>query len=396
MAAAASKEKGNAAFKAGDYPAAIGHYTAATIADPSDPTYLLNRAAAYLKLSKCEDAERDCSTVLNLSNNKNVKAFFRRAQARVSLQKLGEAHNDLQWALKIEPNNNAVKAELARVDELIVSKKGKARAAPLDVTTPPPVSSTSSTAGPPKRRRVPITIVDSETPATTEPTNDLLSPISSRLLSTSLDSKSAAAPTPKPEPASFKEAKQVRDGKNVGRVGGGIFRVSGKDTVFKTREISAPKDPAHPQSRQSGPASAPPPALPSQPTPTPAPVPPLLTLFEFTRAWDRIPASDTAARWTLLNTVPPSSLPTFFRASLEPALLASLIPVLAAAAPPAAAREFMCALTRVPRFQTVARFLSASERSAARAVWEAVVVGTDDAEDADVAEAARAWGFAEH
>ncbi|KAH9071112.1 hypothetical protein EDB83DRAFT_315359 [Lactarius deliciosus] len=392
MAAAASKEKGNAAFKAGDYPAAIGHYTAAIIADPSDPTYFLNRAAAYLKLSKFEDAERDCSTVLKLSNNKNVKAFFRRAQARVSLQKLGEAHNDLQWALKIEPNNDAVKAELVRVDELIVSKKGKARAAPLDVTTPPPVSSTSSAADPPKRRRVPITIVDSETPANTEPTNDLLSPISSRLCSTSLDSKSAAAPTPKPEPASFKEAKQVRDEKNVGRVGGGIFRVSGNDTVFKTREVSAPKDPAHPQARQPGSASAPP----SQPTSTPAPVPPLHTLFEFTRAWDRIPASDTAARWTLLNTVPPSSLPTFFRASLEPALLASLIPVLATAAPPVAAREFMCALTRVPRFQTVARFLSASERSAAHAVWEAVVVGADDAEDADVAEAARAWGFAEH
>jgi hypothetical protein len=31
--------------------------------------------------------------VLNLSNNKNVKALFRRAQARVALQNLGEAQN---------------------------------------------------------------------------------------------------------------------------------------------------------------------------------------------------------------------------------------------------------------------------------------------------------------
>jgi Flp pilus assembly protein TadD len=44
--------QGNAAFKAGDYAAAIGHYTAAALADPSDPTFFLNRAAAYLKLSK--------------------------------------------------------------------------------------------------------------------------------------------------------------------------------------------------------------------------------------------------------------------------------------------------------------------------------------------------------
>ncbi|KAH9019786.1 hypothetical protein EDB84DRAFT_1565920 [Lactarius hengduanensis] len=298
MAAAASKEKGNAAFKAGDYPAAIGHYTAATIADPSDPTYFLNRAAAYLKLSKCEDAERDCSTVLSLSNNKNVKAFFRRAQARFTVV----PYADLQWALKIEPNNDAVKAELVRVDELIVSKKGKARAneRPLEPHQLAPYSPHPLT---PNQRPHP------------------------RQAGTSV----------------VQEAKQ-------------------------TREVSAPKDPAHPQARQPG-------------------------LRAHGIAY---PPSDTAARWTLLNTVPPSSLPTFFRASLEPALLASLIPVLAAAAPPATAREFMCALTRVPRFQTVARFLSASERSAARAVWEAIVVRADDAEDADVAEAARAWGFAEH
>ena len=45
--------QGNAAFKTGDFPTAIGHYTAAFIADPSNPTYPLNRAAAYLKLGKC-------------------------------------------------------------------------------------------------------------------------------------------------------------------------------------------------------------------------------------------------------------------------------------------------------------------------------------------------------
>ncbi|OCH92602.1 TPR-like protein, partial [Obba rivulosa] len=82
--------QGNAAFKAGDYPAAIGHYTAAIIANSAEPTYFLNRAAAYLKLGKNEDAERDCTTVLKL-DEKNVKALFRRGQARVALQKLHEA-----------------------------------------------------------------------------------------------------------------------------------------------------------------------------------------------------------------------------------------------------------------------------------------------------------------
>jgi len=38
------------------------------------------------------------------------------------------------------------------------------------------------------------------------------------------------------------------------------------------------------------------------------------------------------------------------------------------------------------------QFLSRAERSAARAVWEAVVQGTGD-DSAEVEEAARMWGF---
>ncbi|RDB16515.1 hypothetical protein Hypma_002726 [Hypsizygus marmoreus] len=50
------KEKENAALKAGDYPNAIGHYTTAIFADRNDFTFSLNRAAAYLKLGRNEDA----------------------------------------------------------------------------------------------------------------------------------------------------------------------------------------------------------------------------------------------------------------------------------------------------------------------------------------------------
>ena len=44
--------QGNLAFKSGDYPTAIGHYTDAILANKGDVTYPLNRAAAYLKLGK--------------------------------------------------------------------------------------------------------------------------------------------------------------------------------------------------------------------------------------------------------------------------------------------------------------------------------------------------------
>ena len=61
-----------------------------------------------------------------------------------------------------------------------------------------------------------------------------------------------------------------------------------------------------------------------------------------------------------------------------------------------AVRTVMCSLSRVSRFRTVVQFLSRAERSAARAVWDAVVrgAGNSNAEDAgEVEEAARTWGF---
>ncbi len=45
--------QGNAAFKKGDYIAAIERYKAAYRIEPELPHYQLNLAAAYLKLNKC-------------------------------------------------------------------------------------------------------------------------------------------------------------------------------------------------------------------------------------------------------------------------------------------------------------------------------------------------------
>lgn len=44
--------EGNAAFRRGDFEAAVNHYQAAHAVEPEMPHYQLNIAAAYLKLSK--------------------------------------------------------------------------------------------------------------------------------------------------------------------------------------------------------------------------------------------------------------------------------------------------------------------------------------------------------
>ncbi|KAF8204337.1 hypothetical protein K438DRAFT_2014989 [Mycena galopus ATCC 62051] len=433
--AAQEKEKGNAAFKAGDYPTAIGHYSAAIHADRTDATFPLNRAAAYLKLGKNEDAERDCSTVLTLSKG-NTKALFRRAQARVGLEKLSEAHEDLKEAAKLEPANQSVKQELSKVAELIQ----KASAAKKSKTVPTDVSLT------PKRRRIPITIVETDgrrstptpvdapkapsTPSTVPKpatktnapeASDLMKPVSSRPLnaSSSSDTKpsTTAAPPPKPaaqpipKPSSFKDAKSARDSSKPSRVGGGIFRATGESTIF-TREGKQPapakQDAAAPTAEQVV-KPTPPPAKEAAPSPPPAPVPvpklspPVpaqnsvsaiaqksvaspsantkspMTLFDFTRAWEGV--SDPAARFALFSQIPPTALPALFQTSLEPALFVEIADTLGARAGTDGdlVAAYMRAFSGVPRFGTVVRLLSRGEKARVREAWGALgVEGNSD------------------
>ncbi|KAJ6520282.1 hypothetical protein C8R45DRAFT_954627 [Mycena sanguinolenta] len=420
--AAQEKEKGNAAFKAGDYPTAIGHYSAAIHADRTDATFPLNRAAAYLKLGKNEDAERDCSTVLTLSKG-NTKALFRRAQARVELGKLSEAHEDLKEAAKLEPANQSVKQELSKVVSLIQqASKKKSKAVPADASPAP------------KRRRIPITIVEADgrrsTPTPVDASNaassstpkpapkptakpaaespDLMKPVSSRSLNASTSSNDAPSPTaapapkpaaqPVPKPSSFKDAKSARESSKPSRVGGGIFRASGESTIFTRESPPAKQDAAEPvtkpavppakQEQASSPSPAPlaasnvppPPAVQqSVPQPT-ANIKSPMSLFDFTRAWENTP--DSAARFALLSQIPAVALPALFQMSLEPALLVDIVDVLGTrtGSDGEIVAGYMRAFAGVARFGTVVRLLSRAEKARVRAVWGALGVGAEGSE----------------
>ncbi|KAK7025566.1 hypothetical protein VNI00_015919 [Paramarasmius palmivorus] len=344
-----AKEQGNAAFKVGDYPTAIGHYSAAIIEDRKDPTFPLNRAAAYLKLGKNEDAERDCTTVLSLSPS-NVKAIFRRGQARFGMGKLDEAKADFEAAAKMEPNNQAVKDELEKIQLLAQKKASK---------------STTGMSGPPdpRRRRVPIQIIDS--PQGTPPVSrEATSPQVQQSQSTPTPtppSESPSAPIPSASPAppkTFQEAKRAREEtKPAVRVGGGIFRASGKNTLFGTKG----KDDS--------------PASPSATSSTRDNARPVANLFELSRAWGS--ASSSAERFQLIQNVDPSTYPSLFKTSLEPSLLISIVQtfldVLSTDLDPDA-RDFigrsMEGLLHVPRISTIALFLSGTEKDVVKSVLQ--------------------------
>ncbi|GAB4815123.1 hypothetical protein N2152v2_002169 [Parachlorella kessleri] len=112
--AEAFKEDGNAAFKRGDWPAAIAAYSKALEASPCMLPALNNRALALLKLQQWQQAEADCSAVLQ-NEPHNVKALLRRATAREAMQQTGEAVADLEAALQIEPNNKEAVSKLRRL-----------------------------------------------------------------------------------------------------------------------------------------------------------------------------------------------------------------------------------------------------------------------------------------
>ncbi|CAI2186949.1 18465_t:CDS:10 [Funneliformis geosporum] len=147
------KETGNVFFKKGNHSKAIEHYGKAMELDPKEAVYVINRAMAYLKLQKWEDAELDCTIGLMLHPD-NTKALWRRGIARRELGKLEEAKKDLQDALHLEPHNKAVKEELDKLLSAIESANSKKTV--VDQTNDVP------------RRRLTIEEVDSDEDEFTE------------------------------------------------------------------------------------------------------------------------------------------------------------------------------------------------------------------------------------
>jgi hypothetical protein len=86
--------------------------------------------------------------------------------------------------------------------------------------------------------------------------------------------------------------------------------------------------------------------------------------------------------------IPPSALPTFFKTSLEPAMLVSILEmfreVVRAADRKSAVRDYLEYFARVSRFETVVLFLSRGEKDVARGVLESVGVSKG--------ELGRQWG----
>lgn len=116
------KEKGNEAFKKSDWETAIEMYTSAIKLAASDSRelsiYLKNRAAAYIKTEKYEEAIKDCDKSLEIVPT-DPKTLFRRAQALEFLNRFEEAYRDARQILNVDPMNTAIKPVLERLHQVV-------------------------------------------------------------------------------------------------------------------------------------------------------------------------------------------------------------------------------------------------------------------------------------
>ena len=92
---------------------------------------LLNLSACYLRLDRYSDCVLACSAVLELDGD-NVKALFRRAQARSTAVSSGttdhmKAAQDLKRAYSLSPGNREVARSFVNLKSSLVAQRQKDR-----------------------------------------------------------------------------------------------------------------------------------------------------------------------------------------------------------------------------------------------------------------------------
>ncbi|XP_009867021.1 PREDICTED: tetratricopeptide repeat protein 12, partial [Apaloderma vittatum] len=112
----ALKEKGNDAFRKGDYALAIQRYTEGLAKLKDKQELYTNRAQAYLKMHEYEKAIGDCEWALKCSE-KCIKAYFLMGKAHLALKHYSESRQCYEKILQIDPQKeNLFKACRNEVD----------------------------------------------------------------------------------------------------------------------------------------------------------------------------------------------------------------------------------------------------------------------------------------
>ena len=153
---AEAKQKGNAAFSAGDYPKAVKQFTMAIRMDKQNHVLFSNRSASYAALGKYEEALADAERCVRLAP-KWGKGYGRKGAALTGLGQGGEAVKAYLAGLAVEPESEALRGGLAEAKAAIRAAQDRYKemwgkdAPPTDAVDaeapPPPVETPRAPAG---------------------------------------------------------------------------------------------------------------------------------------------------------------------------------------------------------------------------------------------------------
>eukprot|EP00232_Nephroselmis_pyriformis_P027910 CAMPEP_0182872808 /NCGR_PEP_ID=MMETSP0034_2-20130328/11940_1 /TAXON_ID=156128 /ORGANISM="Nephroselmis pyriformis, Strain CCMP717" /LENGTH=610 /DNA_ID=CAMNT_0025005417 /DNA_START=77 /DNA_END=1906 /DNA_ORIENTATION=- len=115
--AEALKQQANEKFGQREYSDAIKLYSKAIVLAPSNPTYVCNRAAAWLMVGALRECVADCRAALAIDPS-HAKAHVRLSKALCELGELSGAEEALARALELDPGNDEVIEEHGRVAQM--------------------------------------------------------------------------------------------------------------------------------------------------------------------------------------------------------------------------------------------------------------------------------------
>ncbi|KAI3987512.1 hypothetical protein MKX01_003198 [Papaver californicum] len=334
------KELGNEYFKQKKFNEAIDCYSRSIALSPSAVAYA-NRAMAYLKIKRFEEAENDCTEALNL-DDRYIKAYSRRATARKELGKLKESIEDSEFALRLEPNNQEVKKQHADVKNLYkkeVLKKASAATA-RDFTQ--------------EAKRVGVTEVQ------TGHTNVGGKP-SEAGNETARISMASGNISSKPQSGGPSE-------------GGKTLKVNpqGDQSLDKKREQKTSVQELASRAASGAAAEA------------AKNLSPPKTAYQFEVSWRGL-YGDPALQGTFLKAISPTTLPQLFKNALSAPTLIEIIKCVATLfrEETELAVNFLDNLTKVSRFDMIIMCLSAADKTDLQKMWEDVFSNTNTTEYAE-------------
>ncbi|KAK3261357.1 DNA binding protein, partial [Cymbomonas tetramitiformis] len=117
-----AKAKGNAAFSAGRFEEAIGHFTDAVNLDPSNHVLYSNRSAAQASLKRFGPALEDAQKTVELKPDW-AKGYSRLGAAHFGLRSFDESIEAYKKGVELDPANEQIKAGLSEVENAKEAKE---------------------------------------------------------------------------------------------------------------------------------------------------------------------------------------------------------------------------------------------------------------------------------